>query len=153
MIQHGVLPEERLKNNKYFRHQVMEYAKLVYGTQGGRKVSKGYWFSRSGSEKDINANYFQVETEYLFKALDRIEAHKFLNKVEKSKYNKMPSYSRRAVNDNKNVTHRALKEDLENGDDLAVGGASGNHVSRGAEIRQQDHESAPAVSQAQRGFP
>ena len=114
MIQSGVLDRKRLKNIHYFRHQVLEYAQLRKGG-GGRKVATPFWHARKGSEKDINANYFQAESEWMYKAKVDIETARFLSWLRKSKYNKRFEYKARAKAKNSALVYSFLIKDIVNG--------------------------------------
>ena len=116
LVTHGVLSEERVKNVHYFRRQVLEYAQLMDGSQKGKKkIATTSWYKREGSEKDINANYFQNETEYLFQAYQSIENQKFINWLRKSKYNMKPKYKELAKENNRTKVDDALYKDLTEG--------------------------------------
>ena len=90
MVSSGVLTEKQARNPSYFRHQVLEYAALRDHASRGRagKVRSTYWHSRRGSEKDINANYFQAESDWLYKAQQDIATAEFLGWLRTSKYNR-----------------------------------------------------------------
>lgn len=89
LVSEGVLTEKQARNPHYFRHQVLEYASLRERAARGRagKVKSTYWHPRRGSEKDINANFFQAESDWMFKAYQDIATAKFLNWIRTSKYN------------------------------------------------------------------
>ena len=90
MVKEGVLSQDQTRNPHYFRHQVIEYAQLRANAGGGKsgKVKSSFWQSREGSDKDINANYFQAEADWMYKAHQDIATAKFLNWLRTSKYNR-----------------------------------------------------------------
>lgn len=108
MVASGVLTESQARNPHYFRHQVLEYAKVRQMAGRGKKVSSAYWHSRRGSEKDINANYAQAEAEWMFKALNDVATMRFLNWLKGSKYDKKPEMVRRAKADNRKALEGVL---------------------------------------------
>jgi len=115
MISSGVLTYKQAQNPHYFRHQVLEYAKLR-AQAGGRKgkVTSTYWHSRKGSDKDINANYFQAEADWMYKAHLDIATARFLNWLRTSGYNAKREMVARAKADNM----AALEERMESRPDL-----------------------------------
>ena len=101
-IEHGVMDEDRLKNHDYFMHQVIAHAKMEQdiANAAGKKAATPHWFVRKGSELDINVNYHQVWSKFLFKAHVDIETAKFLKWMDNSDYNRMTEFSARARADN-----------------------------------------------------
>ena len=88
MVETGVLTERQAQNPNYFRHQVLEYAEIrARAGTGSSKVKSSYWHPRRGSEKDINANYFQAEADWMYKAYKDLATANFLNYLRNSKYN------------------------------------------------------------------
>ena len=100
MVGAKVLTPKQAKNPHYFRHQVLEYAALRDRAVPGRKVRSTYWHARRGSEKDINANYFQAEADWLFKAEQDIATARFLQWQRRSQYNRKGELVQRAKADN-----------------------------------------------------
>ena len=120
MLATGVLTESQAKNPNYFRHQILEYA-AVRGKSGSPKGKSKtpFWHKRRGSDKDINVNYFQAETEWLFKAYTDIATNKFLKRMRGSKYNLANDLKKktRAHNDlmiNKKIKGTPLEKVYEN---------------------------------------
>ena len=101
MIRQNVLPKHRLANKDYYHHQIREYGELRGNSffSPGEKVKSPYWHMRRGSDKDINANYFEAEGEWLFKAYEDIETMKFLNWT-KENIDLLPDLKKRAKSEN-----------------------------------------------------
>ena len=102
LVSHNVLPEERLRNEDYFMHQVMEFAQIESDiqAQGGKKTSSPHYYRRQGSESDINLNYSQVWSKVLFRAHMDVATADFLSWLDTSKYNKHREYRGQAQSDN-----------------------------------------------------
>ena len=113
LISNGVLNAKQARNPNYFRHQVLEYAQLraTGGVGGSGKVKSPYVHSRKGSEKDINANYFQAEADWMYKAHQDIATAKFLNWLRTSQYNRKKEFANRAREENNDALNAKLKED------------------------------------------
>ncbi len=81
---------ERLTNENYFRHQVLDYAQLksVYGA--GKKLKtptgRGFLKERRGSELDINTDYLQAESEVMAQMIHDVKLAKVIKSVD-SNYN------------------------------------------------------------------
>jgi hypothetical protein len=84
--QTGSHVEDAMKKKNYFRHQVLEYARVKGILSEGKrlKVPKGRGFlkERKGSELDINTDYFQAESEVMSQMLYDIEIAKALKRIE-----------------------------------------------------------------------
>ena len=115
MIQSGYMPPSRLQNTHYFHHQVIEYAQLKKTGAGGRKIASGFWHARKGSYKDINADYFQAEAAWMFKAMNDVEVAKFGNWLRTSKYNSKFEFKRQAISDNSRHLFSHLINDIYDG--------------------------------------
>lgn len=82
----GFNVEDKLKNEAYFRHQVLEYinAQGLFGT--GRRLktptARGFLRKRKGSTLDISTNYLQVESEVVAQMLHDIRVAKTLKNIE-----------------------------------------------------------------------
>uniref|UniRef100_A0A6H1ZKM8 Putative methyltransferase n=1 Tax=viral metagenome TaxID=1070528 RepID=A0A6H1ZKM8_9ZZZZ len=80
--------KDRLLNENYFRHQVLEYAKLdgIFGT--GKKLStpvgRGFLKERKGSSLDINTDYLQAEYQVMGQMHHDIEIAKTIDKIGKN---------------------------------------------------------------------
>lgn len=114
LIEHKVLTPERMRNKHYFMHQVLEYAKVDSDIQSGikKKVKSPFYHRRKGSELDINMNYHQVWSKFLFRANMDIAAAKFLNWLRRSKYNSLPDYRSRAKLNNNTALGQRFHEIL-----------------------------------------
>ena len=112
MIENNVLTEEQLRNPHYFRHQVLEYASIRNRVDRARKVKTTYWHPRGGSEKDINANFFQAEADWMFRAHHDIATAKFLRWLEGSKYQKKAAMQRKAKEANKAALAKVIRDEL-----------------------------------------
>lgn len=79
---------ERLKNEDYFRHQVLEYTNLqgLFGT--GKKLktpsNRGFLKAREGSELDINRDFIQPENEVMSQMLYDIQVAKTIKDIDKN---------------------------------------------------------------------
>ena len=77
---------EKLTRKEYYRHQVLEYARLksLYGT--GQKLKtptgRGFLQKREGSELDINTDYLQAEYEVMAQMLYDTEVAKTIKNVD-----------------------------------------------------------------------
>ena len=116
MLKAGALNPEDAMNTDYIRHQVLEYAQGKYNA-GGRKLHTPTKYRRLGSEMDINANYFEAESEWMFKALTDIATLDLGNWLRKSKYNSAPRFTQMAREQNDARAHDVLKADILNGID------------------------------------
>lgn len=84
----GLDVEERLNNDKYFRHQVLEYINLkgIFGAGKRLKVPAGRGFlkERKGSELDINRDFLQPDYEVATQMLYDIQVAKVLRSVDEN---------------------------------------------------------------------
>ena len=109
MLAVGVLTPEQARNPNYFHHQVLEYAATMTGTgKTSGKAKTPFWHKRFGSDKDINANYYQAESEWLFKALTDIATTKFLRRLRTSKYNIAQTLKKKT----REANEAAMKEEI-----------------------------------------
>ena len=115
LISSGVLTAKELKNTDYFRHKVIEYAQLKNLGMGNDKLQSPIWKRRDGSEKDISANYFEVEAEMLMKSYRDIAVSRFLKDVLRKKYDKMPEYRARGKAANELNLSKTLAEEMSEG--------------------------------------
>ena len=118
MVRTKVLSPEAAKNPSYFRHQVLEYANFKQGQAAGSKtkgakVRTGYVHSRKGSEKDINANYFQAEADWMYKAHQDIATAKFINWMRDDKLNSKAEIVAEAKASNAAALDARLRDDPE----------------------------------------
>uniref|UniRef100_I2Q018 Large polyvalent protein associated domain-containing protein n=1 Tax=Desulfovibrio sp. U5L TaxID=596152 RepID=I2Q018_9BACT len=94
LVKAGILSADQVKNPAYFRHEVLEYARewqVSQGTGGALKKPKpGYAKGREGSEKDISANYLEVEYAFQQRALVDLKTAETLEKI-KAKYDQKPA--------------------------------------------------------------
>jgi hypothetical protein len=83
----GVDLEGKLEKPDYFRHQVLEYARLKGIAETGKRLRKpgkrGFLQERKGSEFDINTDYFEAEYEVMSQMLYDIEVYKTVKAIEK----------------------------------------------------------------------
>ena len=120
MVGAGVLNQRQARNPHYFRHQVLEYASVRAKGAGKRKVVSTYWHSRRGSEKDINANYFQAEADWMYKAHQDLATARFLNWLRGSQYNQKRELVRRAKADNLDTLNEKIAGELKEGGKSAI---------------------------------
>jgi hypothetical protein len=91
--------DDRLKNENYFRHQILEYVNLkgLFGT--GKKLKtptgRGFLKKRAGSELDINRDFIQPEYEVVSQMLYDIQVAKTIKNVDEN-YNIMSDLKARA---------------------------------------------------------
>ena len=82
----GLNVEDRLKNEAYFRHQILEYvnAKGLFGT--GKRLrtptGRGFLKQRKGSTLDINTDYLQAESEVVAQMLHDIKIAKAIKAID-----------------------------------------------------------------------
>ncbi len=85
---------KKFKNENYYRHQVIEYAKVkgLSGTGEGMKVPtwRGFLKERKGSELSINTNYLQAEYEWRAQMLYDVQTLKTLKELD-AQYNLIAS--------------------------------------------------------------
>ncbi len=116
MVDAGVLDRERLKNPAYFRHQVLEYARLqqvAYVKGTGKKLKTPKWAKRMGSSKDINANLLEAEFEWMQKALVDISVANTIEWIKKSDYNIRNDVLAAGKAHNKKLIDKILAKDME----------------------------------------
>ena len=117
----GFNVDKRFTKESYYRHQVIEYAKLkgraVYGT--GQKLktpaSRGFLKQRGGSEMDINTNYLQAEYEIMAQMLYDVEVAKTIKAVDDN-YN----IQKRLKQEAKAANERAIEKIIEKQDERAA---------------------------------
>lgn len=116
LVASGAMPWSRLKNVHYFHHQILEYAELKnkFG-HGGAKAATPFIHRRRGSYKAFNADYFQAEAAWMFKARNDIAMAKLLGHMRTSKYNKFRAFNQRARSDNAKHVHSVLVNDIYHG--------------------------------------
>ena len=89
----GLNVKDRFKNEDYYHHQVLEYAKAnqVYGTSGKLKTpaNRGFLKKREGSELDISRDYLQVEHDVQSQMIHDIKVAEVIDFVDKN-YNQAP---------------------------------------------------------------
>lgn len=80
--------KERLKNESYFRHMVLDYAQAKGGPSGQARLktptSRGFLKERRGSESPINTDYLQAEYEVMAQMMYDTEIGKTIHMVDKS---------------------------------------------------------------------
>lgn len=85
---------KKFKNENYYRHQVIEYAKVkgLSGTGEGMKVPtwRGFLKERKGSELSINTNYLQAEYEWRAQMIYDVQTLKTLKELD-AQYNLISS--------------------------------------------------------------
>ena len=136
LIRHNVLPPERLKNIRYFHHQVMEYANAKsLGIGTGQKLSTPQWAKREGSLKDINANYYEAEADWMFKAYVDIETMKFTKYLRHSKHNRVFAWRKKARANNDKRMYGELYQDIAEGlERLAVSNPNAGSLLKSFEL-------------------
>jgi hypothetical protein len=83
----GIDISDKIKNENYFRHQVLEYINLngIFGT--GKKLKsptyRGFLQKRKGSSLDINRDYLQPETEVMAQMNYDIEVANTIKRIDK----------------------------------------------------------------------
>jgi hypothetical protein len=93
--------KERIQNENYFRHQVLEYVNIkgIYGT--GKKLrtptSRGFLKQRKGSSLDINRDYLQSETEVMAQMEYDVRVAETIKRIDKH-YNIADTVRRSAKN-------------------------------------------------------
>ena len=112
LVDAGVLDRRNVRNTNYFRHKVIEYAQLKNLGIGGNKLRNPVWHKRDGSEKDISANYFQVEAEMLQKSYMDISTGRFIQEVLRNQYDRLPGYKRKGKEENDRNLSKAIAGDL-----------------------------------------
>ncbi|MCY4261586.1 MAG: strawberry notch family protein, partial [Rhodobacteraceae bacterium] len=111
MISSGVLTRQQARNPNYFRHQVLEYAQGMAARARAGKTKNPFWHGRKGSEKDINVNYFEAESEWMFKAYTDIATARLLKRLKASKYNLADDLRMRAKKSNASSLNKMAMED------------------------------------------
>ncbi len=95
----GFNVDERLKNEDYFRHQILEYVNLkgLFGTGEKLKTPTGRGFlkAREGSQLDINRDFIQPEYEVVSQMLYDIQVAKTIKGIDDN-YNIQGSLKARA---------------------------------------------------------
>lgn len=117
----GFNVDNRFSKESYYRHQVIEYAKLkgraMTGT--GQKLKtptgRGFLKQRGGSEMDINTNYLQAEYEVMAQMLYDVEVARTIKAVDDN-YN----IQKRLKQEAKSANNRAINEIIARGDELAA---------------------------------
>lgn len=89
LVQYNILTEDQIKQD-YFRHQVLDYARLKATMGTGKKLrtpTPGYAKRRVGSIADINTDYVEAEFEVMAQALHDIQTAKNIKNIENSSLN------------------------------------------------------------------
>ena len=114
MVRSGVLTPEQAANPAYFRHEVLKYAAVMNSAAQSNNVRAPFWHRRKGSEMSINVNYFEAESQWMYKAMMDVATQDFINQVDKSKYNARPELVRRAREHNHGAITGAIMEEIKN---------------------------------------
>lgn len=84
--------ESRLTKTDYFRHQVLQYARIKAVATTGKKLKiptgRGFLKERKGSEFDINTDYFEARYEVMAQMLYDTEVFKAIKKIEPASIHK-----------------------------------------------------------------
>src|SRR5690606_25140544 len=117
LVDAGVLTREQVKNPYYYRHQVIEYAKLHVRAKGtGKKLRQPHWARRMGSTLDINANLLEAEFEWLQRAMTDIATARTIEWLKQSEHNIRDEVRAKAREHNQRLVDQLLAKDLkENG--------------------------------------
>ncbi|MHB8122580.1 MAG: methyltransferase [Desulfuromonadaceae bacterium] len=115
----GFNVDRKFTKESYYRHQVIEYAKLkgraMSGT--GQKLKtptgRGFLRQRGGSEMDINTNYLQAEYEVMAQMLYDIEVAKTIKAVDDN-YN----IQKRLKQEAKDANQRAMNKIVARQDEI-----------------------------------
>ncbi|MFZ2938544.1 MAG: hypothetical protein WA066_07600, partial [Candidatus Omnitrophota bacterium] len=77
---------EKMQNEVYFRHQVLEYVNIKSILGAGQKLktpsTRGFLKKRKGSQLAINTDYLQAESEVMAQMLHDIEVARTIKKVQ-----------------------------------------------------------------------
>ncbi len=113
LVAAGVLDAERVKNPAYFRHQVLEYARLEQkiAASGKSRLRSPMWAKRMGSSLDINANLLEAEFDWLAKALTDIPTANAIDWIKKSDHNLLPELQARARDANAQGLAEAIRDE------------------------------------------
>jgi len=88
LVNAQMLPESVLDDDRYFHHQVLEYAnaKHAAGVEAGEvRVRKAGWqYARTGSIKDYNTKYIESEFQVLAQGYERLARKKVLDDIGRS---------------------------------------------------------------------
>lgn len=90
LVDNKLLPEEVLKDDNYFHHQVLEHMAMKdfqgTGTTAGdvRTHRKGWQRSRIGADKDFNTNYLEAEYEVISQGIAQLETAKTLRRIKET---------------------------------------------------------------------
>jgi predicted RNA methylase len=115
MVRYGVLHKEQIKNPAYYRHQVLDYARLQkkYARGAGQALRSPHWAKRKGSRLDINANLLEAEFEWMQKALTDIAIARTITWFKESQYNVRDSVRANAKAHNARLVDKLLADDLQ----------------------------------------
>ncbi len=109
----GVDVSGKIKNENYFRHQVLEYVNLngIFGT--GKKLKsptyRGFLQKRKGSSLDINRDYLQPETEVMAQMEYDIQIANTIKRIEDI-YDISDSVKKEAKKQGLTDWHKAIPE-------------------------------------------
>jgi hypothetical protein len=85
LVEVNLLPPSVLEDDRYYHHQVLEYANAKYGTGVGRKDmrvgKKGYQIHRIANVKEFNTHYVESEFEVIAQGIAQLETRKNLYEV------------------------------------------------------------------------
>lgn len=114
MVDAGIFTEQQIKNPSYYRHQVLEYARMREERQRGTagRLRSPRWAKREGSTLDINANLLEAEFEWLARAFTNLAEAETIEWIDRSPHN----VRRRAIGDakarNKKLMADAIAADM-----------------------------------------
>ncbi len=104
---------DRLNNDNYFRHQVLEHMNnsALYGTGAKLKTpaSRGFLRQRAGSESDINTDYLQAEHEVLAQMIHDVEIAQTIKSIDMN-YNFVDDVKKLAENKGLEDWHDAIPD-------------------------------------------
>ena len=85
LVEEKLLPEEVLKDERYFHHQVLEYMdarRIGAGSMDVRIHKKGYQRKRKGSSLDYNTEYVESEFEWMAHAISQLKTAEIMRMLQ-----------------------------------------------------------------------
>jgi N12 class adenine-specific DNA methylase len=90
LVAEGLLDRSVLDDERYFHHEVLQYANLAHmagvgtGSRDVRTKKKGWQIYRTGSIKDYNTEYMQSEFKVLAQGYSQLETKRILDELDAS---------------------------------------------------------------------
>jgi len=90
LVAEGLLDRSVLDDERYFHHEVLQYANLAHmagvgtGSRDVRTKKKGWQIYRTGSIKDYNTEYMQSEFKVLAQGYSQLETKRILDELDES---------------------------------------------------------------------